>query len=215
MKALLVILLLSLSAAADPMPTPMEVAIAEKLGEMLPDNLGVAQVHVPASLANVKPDGLVVEPPSQLRPGRPSVKVTVHKKTVYVPVTLAQMTDVAVVTHAMGAGAVITAADVSIEHRAVEGATAAAAQVVGGTLKKDLEAGAPIGAHDLTLPAPSPRGTRVSVDIVHGELHIKGSGVLENPARVGEPARVRLAFNQTVVAGTLVAPGVVVVGDQP
>jgi len=211
MKALLVILLLSASASADPMAD----AIADKLGAMLPANLGVAQVHVPAALANVKPDGLVVEPPAQLRAGRPSVKVTVHKKTVYVPVTLAQLTDVAMLTHAMGAGSVITAADITIEHRAVEIAVAAPAQVVGGTLKKDLEAGAPLGAHDLTLPAPSPRGTRVNVDIVHGELHIKGAGVLENPARVGEPARVRLAFNQTVVAGTLVAPGVVVVGDQP
>lgn len=207
----LALVLLSATAAADPMAD----AIADKLGEMLPDNLGVAQVHVPAALANVKPDGLVVEPPSQLRPGRPSVKVTVHKKTVYVPVSLAQMTDVAVVTHAMAAGAVITADDVTIEHRAVETATAAAAQVVGGTLKKDLEAGAPIGARDLTLPAPSPRGTRVSVDIVHGELHIKGTGVLETASRVGEPARVRLAFNQTVVAGTLAAPGVVIVGDLP
>jgi len=212
MKALIVIALLSATAAADPVAD----AIAEKLQPMLPDNVGVAQVFVPAAFAGASPANVIVEPPSsQLRPGRPSVKVTIKHKTLYVPVALAAMTDVAIVTHAVASGTVLTAGDISIEHRALAGAPAPAAQVIGATVTKDLDAGTPLGAHDLVLPAPTPRGTHVSVDIAHGSLHIKGQGTLELAARIGEPATVRLSYNQTVVKGTLIAPGAVVVGDQP
>jgi flagella basal body P-ring formation protein FlgA len=211
MKAFVIMLALCGVASAD-----VESTITEQLAPYLPANLGIAQVHVPPALANANPEGIVVEPPSVvMHPGRPSVKITYKKKTFYVPVSLAAMTDVAVVTHAVAAGSVLAAEDVSIEHRALEGAPAPAAQVVGSTALKDLDAGAPIGAHDVTLPAPSPRGTRVSVDIAHGAVHIKGTGTLELATRVGEPATVRLGFNQTVVKGTMIAPGVVVVGDQP
>jgi flagella basal body P-ring formation protein FlgA len=212
MKALIVIALLGGTAAADPIAD----AIAAKLQPMLPDNVGVAQVFVPASFAGASPANVIVEAPTTpLRPGRPSVKVTIKHKTLYVPVALAAMTDVAVVTHAVASGTVLTAGDISIEHRALTGAPAPAAQVIGATLLKDVDAGTPLGAHDLALPAPTARGTHVTVDIVHGTLHIKGQGTLELAARVGEPATVRLAFNQTIVKGTLIAPGAVVVGDQP
>lgn len=209
MKTLALILALCATAHADVAET-----ISEQLAPMLPANLGVAQVYVPAALANAKPEGIVVEPPSVvLHPGRPSVKITYKQKTFYVPVALAAMTDVAVVTHAVAIGNVLSAEDVSFEHRAIDGAPAPAAQVIGSTMLKDLAAGAPVGAHDVTLPAPSPRGTRVSVDIARGTVHIKGSGVLELATRVGEPATVRLSYNQTVVKGTMTAPGVVVVGE--
>jgi flagella basal body P-ring formation protein FlgA len=212
MKALIVIALMGAVASADPVAD----AIAEKLQPMLPANVGVAQVFVPAAFAGASPASIIVEPPSSpLRPGRPSVKVTIKHKTLYVPVALAAMTDVAVVTHAVASGTVLTAEDISIEHRALAGAPAPAAQVIGATVTKDLDAGTPLGAHDLVLPAPTPRGTHVTVDIARGSLHIKGQGTLELAARVGEPATVRLGFNQTVVKGTLIAPGAVVVGDQP
>ena len=212
MKALIVIALLSATAAADPVAD----AIAEKLQPMLPANVGVAQVFVPAGFAGASPASVIVEAPSQpLRPGRPSVKVTIKHKTLYVPVALSAMTDVAVVTHAVASGTVLTANDISIEHRALVGAPAPAAQVIGATVLKDIDAGTPLGAHDLALPAPTPRGTHVMVDIAHGGLHIKGQGTLELAARIGEPATVRLSYNQTVVKGTLIAPGAVVVGDQP
>jgi flagella basal body P-ring formation protein FlgA len=213
MKALIVLCALAATALSAPIGDPIGDAIAEKLQPFLPVNLGVAQVHVPASLAHASPAGLVIEPPAQLRPGRPSVKVTIKHTTFYVPVTLAAMTDVAVVSHAVAAGSVLAAADITIEHRALEGAPAPAAQAIGATMLRDLPAGTPLGAHDITLPPPTPRGTRVNVDIAHGALHIKGAGVLELAARIGEPATVRLAFNQTTVKGTLVAPGLVVVGD--
>ncbi len=211
-----VLLLLSAAASATPPSShAMEDAIAEQLQPMLPANLGVARVFVPASIANAVPTNLVVEPPAQLRAGRPSIKVTFKKKVIYVPVALSAMLDVAVVSHAVAAGTTLSEEDFTIEHRATEGASAPAAQVVGGTLMRDLEAGQAVGAHDIALPPPSPRGMRVSVDITHGGVHITGMGVLELSARVGQPATVRLAFNQTIVKGTMTSPGVVSVGEQP
>jgi flagella basal body P-ring formation protein FlgA len=207
MKALVFILALCGVAHADVVD-----AITAQLD--LPANLGVAHVVVPAALAHAKPEDIVVEPPGVvLHPGRPSVKVTWKKNTYYVQVSLSAMVDVAITTHAVAAGTVLASEDVSIEHRAIEGAGAPPAQIVGATMNKDLDAGTAIGAHDVTLPAPSPRGTRVSVDITHGTVHIRGSGVLEAATRVGESASVRLAYNQTVLKGTLTAPGVVTVGE--
>ncbi len=208
-NALGLILVLCATAHAD-----VADAITEQLAPLLPSNVGIAQVFVPPALAHAKPEGLVIEPPSTvLHPGRPSIKATYKNKTYYIPVALAAMTDVAVVTHAVAAGSVLTGDDFSIEHRAMQGAPAASAQMIGATMLKDLDAGAPIGAHDVTLAAPTPRGSHVSVDIARGSVHIKGSGVLELAARVGDPATVRLSYNQTVVKGTMIAPGVVVVGE--
>ena len=80
MKAFALILVLCATAQADVAET-----ISDQLAPMLPANLGVAQVYVPAALANAKPEGIVVEPPSVvLHPGRPSVKITYKKKAFYV-----------------------------------------------------------------------------------------------------------------------------------
>ncbi|CAN5697633.1 hypothetical protein BH11MYX1_BH11MYX1_43060 [soil metagenome] len=213
MKHLLVILCATATASA----TPMEDAITAALAPMLPANLGIARVFVPVSLASATPTAtnLVVEPPMQPRAGRPSIKITFKHRTIYVPVALSALVDVAVVNHAIAAGSMLSSEDFSIEHRAIEGAGAPASQVAGGTLTRDLEAGAPVGAHDIALPPPSPRGMRVSVAIAHGGVHIQGTGVLELSARVGETATVRLAFNQTVLKGVMTSPGVVTVGDEP
>lgn len=198
MRATLIIVALAGVASADPVAD----AISEQLQANLPDNLGIAQVFVPSSLAAAKPDKLTVEPPTTvLHAGRPSIKVIYKKQTYYVPVALSALVDVAVTTHPLAAGSIITDDDVSIEHRAFTGA--AAKNVIGATVIADLDTGAAIGSRDVKLPAPTPRGSRVGVEIVRGSLRIKGTGTLELAARIGEPASVRLAFNNTVVKGTM------------
>jgi flagella basal body P-ring formation protein FlgA len=215
MRSVLVILLLAASASAEPSPS-VEAAIGAKLAAILPADLGVAQVHVPASLANASPETITIEAPRELRAGRPSVKVSAKgHRAVWVPVTLAPLVEVAVVHHAIGAGTVLAAGDFTIERRAFETAPAPAKQLVGATISHDVAADTVLGSHDVTLAAATPRGTHVAVEIRHGGVRVKGAGVLELAARPGEPATVRLAFNQSVVHGTLVAPGSVVVGDMP
>ncbi|MFT3694205.1 MAG: flagella basal body P-ring formation protein FlgA [Kofleriaceae bacterium] len=208
MRALLVIVLFAGIASADPVAD----AISDQLQANLPDNLGIAQVFVPSSLAKAAPDKIIVEPPTTvLHAGRPSVKVIYKKQTYFVPVALSALVDVAVTTHPIAAGSEITADDVTIEHRAFVGA--AARNVIGATTIADLDAGAAIGSHDVKLAAPTPRGSRVSVEIVHGSVKIKGTGTLELPARIGEPASVRLAFNNSVVKGTLTGSSLVTVEE--
>jgi flagella basal body P-ring formation protein FlgA len=211
MRTLLAILLLAATASADPVGD----AIADQLGATLPHDLGVARVFVPKSLEGAAPASIRVEPLVQPHVGQPSVKVTAKHHTVWVPVQLAKLVDVVTVVHAVAAGTVLTADDVEVEHRAFAGMPAPLAQVIGATVIEDLEAGTPLGAHDLALQPPLARGTHVSVELVRGNVHVRGSGVLELACRTGEPATVRLAFNQTVVHGTMTAPGVVVVGDLP
>jgi flagella basal body P-ring formation protein FlgA len=211
MRSAFIILALSAPVFADPVGD----AITAQLDAVLPHELGVAQVFVPKALEGVAPDAIRVEPPAEPHIGRPSVKVLVKHTTYWVPVTLSKLVDVATLVHAVAAGTVLTEDDVAVEHRAFAGIPAPLVQVIGATVLEDLDAGTPIGAHDLALQPPLPRGSHVSVEIVHGGLHIKGSGVLELAARTGEPATVRLAFNQTVVHGTMMSPGVVVVGETP
>ena len=210
--ALLALALAATAAYADPVGD----AIADKLAPQLPAELGVAHVHVPASLAKLDPQAITaVEAPRDVRAGRPSVKVIAKGRTIYVPVTLAPLVTVAVAKHAIAAGTVLGAADITIEHRAFEGAPAPATQLRGATVTRDIVADAAIGAHDITLAPPSPRGTQVAVEIHRGSVHITGAGILELAARTGEPATVRLAFNQTVVHGVMTSPSSVVVGDMP
>jgi flagella basal body P-ring formation protein FlgA len=139
--------------------------------------------------------------------------VIAKHRTYWVPVTITRLVDVVTLVHAVAANTVLTDVDVEVQHRAFAGIPAPVAQVVGATVLEDLDAGTPLGAHDLVLQPPMPRGSHVEIQIIRGSIEIKGSGVLELAARVGEPCNVRLAFNQTVVHGTLVSPGVVVVGD--
>ena len=212
MKSLLVIILLTASAHAEPVAD----AISAKLAAQLPANLGVAQVYLPKSLADAAPETITIEAPRELRAGRPSIKVMAKgHRAVWVPVTLAPLVEVAVVHHAVGAGTVLSAADFTIERRAFDAAPAPAKQLVGATVSHDLAAETILGSHDITLAPASPRGTHVAVEIVRGGVHVKTAGILELAAHPGEPASVRLAFNQSVVHGTLVATGLVIVGDMP
>jgi flagella basal body P-ring formation protein FlgA len=184
----------------------------------LPPDTDVAKVHLPANLAklDVEPSAVVVELPRELRVGRRSVKVTVRgQRAVFVPVSVAQLVDVAFAEHALAVGDVITAADVRIETLAVVGTAAPGISVVGSKVARPIAAGAPVGAGDITLPPPLPRGTQVTVELRRGRVKIRGTGTLELVARPGESATVRLAQNKTIVRGTLIAPATVVVGELP
>jgi flagella basal body P-ring formation protein FlgA len=216
MRALVIgALLVGTTASA----APVEDSVRAQLLPALPPDTDVAKVYLPANLAklDVAPADVVVELPREVRVGRRSVKVTVRgQRAVFVPVSVAQLVDVAIAEHALAVGDVITAADIRIETRAVEGAPPApGTSVVGSKVAKAITAGKAVGAGDITLPPPLPRGTQVTVELRRGHVRIRGTGTLELVARPGEGATVRLAQNKTIVRGTLVAPATVVVGELP
>jgi flagella basal body P-ring formation protein FlgA len=208
MKSLAIVVVLAGVAYADPADD-----IRDKVAAVLPPGLGVARVYAPATLTKIDS----VELPGEFHAGRPSVKVVSHGRTIWVPVAIGPVAEVAVATHALANGDVITDADISIESRATEGgiAPAPSASLVGSTVVHAIAGGQTVAGKDVTLPPPLPRGSQVAIELYRGSVRIKGTGVLEMPARPGQPASVRLAFNKTVVHGVLKAPATVVVGDSP
>lgn len=215
MKALLLVCALASAAAAD----PIEAIVRARLSPVVPSGLGIAKVHLPSGFASldVAPAAVTVEVPGELKLGRPSVKVTVKgKRTIYVPVSVGKMTEVAIVNHAVSEGDVLTAADVTIEQRATEvKSPAPAGSVIGATMTRALAEGAPLQREDLVLAPPLARGTQVSVEMRHGSVRVRGSATLEAAARPGQEAVVRVGQTRTLVRGVLVAPSTVVVGEAP
>ena len=234
MKSLLVLAALAGAAHAD----SLDAIVRAQVEPALPDPLGVVKVFAPAG--DFDPAKVTVELPRELRAGRPSVKVTIGfaapsrslasstanpsprslaagaaggKRTLWVPVAIAAMAEVAITNRAIAKGQPITAADVTIERRA--GASRMPANVVGSVATHDLAAGAELAARDLTLPPPLPRGTQVTVEIRRGSVRVRGTATLELAARPGDPATARLQQTKTLVHGTLVAPATVVAGDTP
>lgn len=215
MRSLLLVCALASAASAD----PVEAIVRARLAPVVPAGLGIAKVHLPAGIAalDVAPATITVEVPGELKLGRPSVKVTVKgKRTIYVPVTVGKMTEVAIVNRAVAEGEVLAAADITIEERATDlKAPAPAASIVGATLTRAVAAGTPLQREDVVLAPPLARGTQVAIVMVRGSVRVRGTATLEASARPGQEAVVRVGQTRTVVRGLLVAPNTVVVGEAP
>lgn len=210
--------LLIICAVSPAQAEPVEDIVRAQLAPALPPDTDIAKVHLPASIAklDVSTDEVAIELPRELRVGRRSIKLSVRgQRTVYVPVTIGAVADVAITERALPAGTVITEADVRIETRAVEGTPPLGPSVIGAKVTKAVAANSTIAAGSIALPPPLPRGTQVTVEIRRGAVRVRGSGTLELVARPGEEATVRLAHNKQTLRGTLVAPGTVVVKETP
>lgn len=198
---------------------PVEAIVRTRLSPALPAGLDVARVYLPPRLAalDVDPAKVAIELPRELRAGRPSIKITVRgRAAAWVPVAIAAITDVAIAQRELAPGELIGAGDIAIERRAVSDlAIAPPRGLVGASLTRAIAAGAPIGARDVALPPPLPRGTQIAIDVRRGAVHVRGTGTLELAARPGEPASARLAATKLVVHGTLVAPATLIVGENP
>jgi flagella basal body P-ring formation protein FlgA len=206
-----------LGAASHARAEPIEAIIRAKLAPSLPAGLDVARIHLPRDLAAIDtaPGRVVIELPRELRAGRPSIKLTIRgRRSTWVPVSIAALSDVAVAQRPLAAGDVIDDGDVVIERRAIaDFAPAPAATLIGASVVHEIAAGAAIAARDVSLPPPLSRGTQVAIDVRRGAVHIRGTGTLELAARPGEPASARVTTTKLVVHGRLVAPATLVVGD--
>jgi flagella basal body P-ring formation protein FlgA len=196
---------------------PIEAIVRAKLAPALPDGLAIAKIYWPAELAHVNTDParVVVELPRELRAGRPSIKLTVRgHRPAWIPVAIAQVTEVAVAQRALANGDIITDDDLAFERRAIaETAPAAPATVAGASVINAIGAGTVIAARDISRPPPLARGTQVAIDVRRGAVHVRGTGVLETAARPGELASAKLTATKLVVHGRLVAPATLIVGD--
>lgn len=213
MIALVVVLNAGSASAA---PVAVDTIVRERITAALPEELGVIDIHLPASLASLatESDRVSVELPRALSTGRMSVKVIVRgRSSVYVPFSVSKRLEVAVLRRAIAAGQTITTDDVAVERRA---ATTAAlpSTIIGSSATRDLAVGTVIAKTDVVLAPPLARGTSVQIEMRKGRVVVRGTGTLEAAARTGESAVVRLAQTRTVVRGTLRA-STVVVGETP
>jgi flagella basal body P-ring formation protein FlgA len=207
------------TAAADDAPeVSIATAIATQLAPSLSDDLAIGEVHVPRSLADktVAPGELAVEPPRKIAAGRKSVKITLDGKAFFVPVTFAALGPAVVANRELAAGDVITAADVSLGRAATTaGAPTSTDAAIGATVTRAIPAGGPVAKDSIAMPAPTPRGTAVTVVATRGAVKVKIDGVLEAAARPGESVLVRLSTTHATARGTFAAPSTVIVGVDP
>jgi flagella basal body P-ring formation protein FlgA len=197
---------------------PIDAVLRAELEALLPAGAGVGTIHLPKPLVglDVTASDLVIAVRGALRPGRPSIQVTVHgKRAVWVPVTIGKLATVPVATRELAVGEVITAADVELVDRAAEPGVAAAEAVIGSTVTRSITAGAPVPTASVAAPPPVPRGTEVEVISIRGAVRIRGRGVLERAARPGQRAEVRLLATKAIARGTLTATSTVMIGDAP
>jgi flagella basal body P-ring formation protein FlgA len=196
----------------------IESIVRSRVAPALSEQLDVTQVYVPRVLQtiDVDPSRVVVELPNALKPGHPSVKVTVAGRApAWIPVGIAATKRVAVVARSLTVGQQVSADDFTIETRAVEEATPTPDLVAGATVTRELAAGTPVTLRDIALPPPVPRGTEVTMELHRGAIVVRGTATLELAARVGEQVSARLAATHSVVHGTLVGPSMLVVGGAP
>ncbi len=213
LAALVAVLLSSTASAA---PVAVDTIVRERIGAALPADLGVIEVHLPASLASlaIESDRVTVELPRALGTGRLSAKVSVRgRSSVYVPFSVSRRLEVMVVKRAVSAGSPITADDVAIERRAVSEA-ALPSTIIGSSATRNLAVGTVLAKSDLVLGAPLARGTQVTIEMHRGRVRVRGTGTLEAAARTGEPTSARLMHTRTVVRGTL-RDTTLVVGETP
>jgi flagella basal body P-ring formation protein FlgA len=181
--------------------------IDDRAAAGLPPELAVTAVHLPRSLValEVAPGDVDVDFPSAARPGRASVRVRLHGgrgRTVFVPVTIAAFTDIAIATRDLAPDEQVTVADVRWERRPVASGTIRASSPIGQTVNAPIAAGDVLDDARLTAPPPVTRGTEVHLAITRGAVTITTRGRLEQAARLGGPVRVRTALG-TIVTGTL------------
>lgn len=214
MKLLALLVLVPALAAAD----TVDAVVRAQLADQVPAGHAIDAVHLPRAMAtlDVDPAAVVVELPRALRAGRVSVKVSVPgASTAFVPVTVLAVSTVALARRAITAGETIGRGDVDLVERPASAAIASPDIVIGARASRTISRDAVIGTRDVVLPPPLARGTRVSIEVRRGAVTVRGSGVLELAARVGQPATARLAATKQVVHGTLVGSSTVVVGDAP
>lgn len=168
--------------------------IDDRAATGLPADVAITAVHLSARQAaiDVAPDTVDIEFPAVARPGRASLRVRIAgRRSMFVPVTLAALADVPVASRDLAAGELITDADVTWELRPVTGAAPQLA--VGAVVASPIAAGDVIDDARVTAPPPVARGAEVEVVVVRGAVEIVTRGHLEQAARVGARARVRLA----------------------
>jgi flagella basal body P-ring formation protein FlgA len=213
-------MMMSLAAMTLVLITANSIDLRDIVEKSLPEKLTAVEVELPKGVNIPDGAGITVIWQRLPRPGPGHVILEVAEaqrpaRRVHARVRLAEMKSVVVAKRAIGAGAKIGSADLTIERRLADGTGGFEADVlIGLETQKAIAKGELLDRTNVALPAPLPRGTAVSVVFRSGPLEVATKGILDRSTRIGEEAVVRAQETHRIVKGRLVGPTTVLIeGD--
>jgi len=133
--------------------------------------------------------------------------------TVYVPIAIEAQTPVLVLRRAANRGARLTAEDVEIQTRVVQGMGASyltdVAELGGRTLKRPLGPGAALTVDAMMDDMVVKRGQRVTLLAAVGGLEVRAAGVAMNDAAAQGRVKVQNITSNRIVEGVVESPDVI------
>lgn len=124
--------------------------------------------------------------------------------------------NVPVLTHAMASGSIVREEDIVMlsvdEQRLDEDVLSSAAQIVGRSLTRNKSEGEKLRARDLIAPRSIKRGELVMLKVETNRFLLTAQGKALQDGATGETIRVTNTQSNRTVEGTIVAPGIVLVG---
>jgi len=133
--------------------------------------------------------------------------------TVYVPISIETQSSVLVLRRAANRGTRLTAADVEIQTRLVQGTGDSyltdVAELEGRTLKRPLGAGAALTADAMAADLVVKRGQRVTLLAAVGGLEVRAAGIAMNDAATAGRVKVQNISSNRIVEGVVESPDVI------
>ena len=188
----------------------LDKVIAVLAAEQMPAGFGIAEIHPPASMANldVVADAVSLAWTSTPHAGRMSVRVQVRGehnsiKRGWVQLSIAALAPVAVATRTLPIGTIIAATDIRSEMRASDPARAAAPVVViGARTTTEIAVGNAITADAVAIVPPIATGTVVTVRIVGSGFSVRTEGTLARVTGRGLVRGTLIDANTLELSGT-------------
>lgn len=155
-------------------------------------------------------------PPGRNLPAKQTVGVRCNGAqpwSLYVPVNLSLFKQVLVAARKLPRGSVISAGDLRLEERDVarlrNGYLEQPQQAIGLTVKRTLRNNSVVLPHQITLPQPVQRGTRVTILAKAGALQVRMTGRALSDGARGEMVEVENESSQKRVEGRVIGPSLV------
>lgn len=154
-------------------------------------------------------------PPGGRLPGNTTIGVTCESDspwTLYVSATVKVQTEIAVLKNPLARGAIITAQDVGLEPRELNGNETYMrnpAQVIGKVAKRTLAPGAALTPSMLAAPLLIRRGQEVVIVANTPGIDVRSQGIALSDGGAGDRIQVRNSLSKRVVEGTVLEVGIV------
>ncbi len=133
--------------------------------------------------------------------------------SLYVPVTVAIITDVVVAARDLSRGAILTSKDLELVAQDItrlhRGFMERPGQAIGKTLKRNLRRGQVLTPNQIAAPLAIKKGSRVAIVASSGAIQVRMQGKALGNGATGERIRVQNLSSKKEIEATVISPGVV------